>query len=383
MNKPNYKNGSIINLMSSIKKTLGGNHPYNPLSNFEIDKFKDKNIILIVADGLGYEFLTKRQPKSFLNQHMHSKLTSVFPATTACAMTALSIGLPPQQHGLTGWYTYLKEIGSITTVLPFTTRKGFNLKNLDINYEDIFNPESFFEDIGATSIVIKHEDYLHSEFSKVTDKNAISLGYTDFKSFFQRIKEGVEIDKNRKYIWAYWPLIDSLSHEFASDSREVQEHFEEFDKEIEKLSLFLKDKNTVILLTADHGLIDTKEEEKKILLENHPELVDTLTLPLSGEPRVAYCYVRPNRVEDFKNYVNTVLKNVCALYPSEELIKENYFGLYKPHPKLKDRVGDYTLIMKDNYIMKDLVLGEERRIFIGNHGGLSDEEFFVPLISIE
>jgi hypothetical protein len=70
------------------------------------------------------------------------------------------------------------------------------------------------------------------------------------------------------------------------------------------------------------------------------------------------------------------------LYKSEDLIKENYFGLYEPNPKLRDRVGDYTLIMKDNYIMKDLVLGEDRRIFIGNHGGLSDEELYVPLIVI-
>lgn len=383
MNKPNYQNSSAVNLMSSIKQALGGTHQYNPLKNFDIEKYKDKNIVLVVADGLGYEFLTKRHKKSFLNKHLHSKITSVFPATTACAMTALSIGLPAQQHGLTGWYTYLKEVGSITTVLPFTTRKGFDLKELDINYRDIFDQKSFFEDLDTTSVVIKHEDYLHSEFSKVTDKGAIPLGYTDLDGFFEKIREGIEIDDNRKYVWAYWALIDSLSHEFGTDSTEVQEHFEEFDKKMEELSIWLEDKNTVILLTADHGLIDTKEKERFILLEDHPNFVDTLALPLSGEPRVAYCYVRPNRVEDFKNYVNTVFKDVCELYESKYFLDNNYFGLYEPHPKLKDRIGDYTLLMKDNYIMKDLVLGEERRIFIGNHGGLSDEELFVPLVVIE
>mgnify|MGYP001112394730 CR=1 FL=1 len=383
MNKPNYKNGSIINLMSSIKRTLGGTHKYTPLRNFDSNKYKDKNIILIVADGLGYDFLTKRHTKSFLNQHLHSKITSVFPATTACAMTALSIGLPPQQHALTGWYTYLKEIGDITTVLPFTTRLGFNLKDVAINYKDIFDQKSFFEDIDAESVVIKHEDYLHSEFSQVTDKGSIPLGYTDLDGFFEKIREGIEIGDRRKYIWAYWPSIDSLSHEYATDSEEVANHFEEFDKKIEQLSIWLKDKNPNTPLTADHGLIDTKEKDKVVLLENHPEFLESLALPLSGEPRVAYCYVRPNRVKIFKHYVNTVFKDVCDLYLSDDLIKENYFGLYEPHPKLKDRVGDYTLIMKDNYIMKDIVLGEKRRIFMGNHGGLSDEELFVPLVVIE
>ena len=105
-------------------------------------------------------------------------------------------------------------------------------------------------------------------------------------------------------------------------------------------------------------------------------------MPLSGEPRAVYCYVRPQKIEQFENYVKTKFKKACKMHKSEDLVKNNYFGLFEPNKKLKERIGDYVLIMKDDYIMKDLVLGEKQNIFIGNHGGTSKEEMYVPLIVV-
>ena len=50
--------------------------------------------------------------------------------------------------------------------------------------------------------------------------------------------------------------------------------------------------------------------------------------------------------------------------------------------KLFDRVGDYVLVMKDNYVVEDSILGEKRPPHIGHHGGVSSGEMFVPLIVI-
>ncbi|HZA28524.1 MAG TPA: hypothetical protein VE735_02825, partial [Gammaproteobacteria bacterium] len=67
---------------------------------------------------------------------------------------------------------------------------------------------------------------------------------------------------------------------------------------------------------------------------------------------------------------------------SEELIKGGYFGLGPPHPRLQERIGDYTLIMKDGYVIKDWLPGEERYRHIGVHGGMSAAEMYVPLIVV-
>jgi hypothetical protein len=38
--------------------------------------------------------------------------------------------------------------------------------------------------------------------------------------------------------------------------------------------------------------------------------------------------------------------------------------------------------MKDNFVIKDSVPGEKSKFSIGNHGGVSKEEMYVPLIVI-
>jgi hypothetical protein len=70
------------------------------------------------------------------------------------------------------------------------------------------------------------------------------------------------------------------------------------------------------------------------------------------------------------------------MFRSEDLIANNYFGLFEPNPRLFERVGDYVLVMKENYVLRDSLLGESRPAHIGYHGGVSQEEMFVPLVVI-
>ena len=45
---PNYEDGSIVNLMSSIKKSLGGKHPYKELKVLSSKDIKgSKNVVLL------------------------------------------------------------------------------------------------------------------------------------------------------------------------------------------------------------------------------------------------------------------------------------------------------------------------------------------------
>ena len=81
---PDYEK-SIVNLMSSITKNYGKKHSYKQLDSLKAkDLKKYKNIVLIVIDGLGYNFL-KKQKDSFLNKNIKDKISSTFLSTTACA----------------------------------------------------------------------------------------------------------------------------------------------------------------------------------------------------------------------------------------------------------------------------------------------------------
>lgn len=382
MHLPNYKDGSIVNLMSSIRKSFGGKSLYQPLKNFNDSRISDKNIVLLIIDGLGYEYLMRYGQGSFLYKNLQGKMTSILPSTTASAMTSFATGVTPQQHALTGWFMYLKEIGAVSIILPFTTRAGGLELAEKIKYADVYNQKSFFEGLKADSFSLKHKNYSESAYSLLATKAAKRLAFSSLNDFFKQFEGMMKKKGKRKFMFAYWAKFDSICHHKGTNSEEALKHFIQLDKKITALAKTLKDKDTTIIVTADHGLIDTLEEKKIIKLEDHPRLSETLTMPLCGEPRFAYCHVKPSKTRQFENYIKTELKDVCEMHRSEDLIKKNYFGLYAPNEKLKDRVGDYVLIMKENYIMRDFVLGEDRHILLGNHGGVSKEEMFVPLVII-
>ncbi|MDZ4384897.1 MAG: alkaline phosphatase family protein [Candidatus Moranbacteria bacterium] len=383
MNLPDYRGGSIVNLMGSIKKAFGGSSLYGPLEGFDVSSLAKKNIVMVVIDGLGYEYLVKYGQDSFLHKNLKGKMTSVFPATTAAAITSFLSGVAPQQHALTGWFMYLKEIGILSVVIRFASRAGrINLCKSRMSFGDIYGQESFFEKLDAASFLVKRKEYIGKAYSLATSRGAERLGYVTLNGFFRQIRRALDGNRGRKYVFAYWDKFDSVCHKKGTDSREAERHFRELDKKIASLAKSLKNKDTAIIVTADHGLIDTRESDRIIELKDHPEFVATLSMPLAGELRAAYCYVKPDRIGQFEDYVKRKFSQYCDMHKSVDLIEKNYFGLYEPDKRLKDRIGDYTLIMKENYIIKDSVLGEEYKIFIGNHGGTSKEEMFVPLIVI-
>ena len=49
-------------------------------------------------------------------------------------------------------------------------------------------------------------------------------------------------------------------------------------------------------------------------------------------------------------------KKKRRITPKDNILK----GLFKENPKLFDRVGDYTLILKENYLIKDNILNQKR-----------------------
>lgn len=379
---PNYKDGSIVNLMSSIKLSFGKKAMYELLHDFDIQEIAKKNVLLLIIDGLGYKYLEKYGVGSFLHKNLKNKMTSVFPATTASAITTFMTGVAPRQHGLTGWFVYLKEAGLVSTILPFTSRAGNISLEDKIDFSGVYNQESFFENLEADCYSLRHKDYSESPYSLSSSKGAKRLAFSDMEDFFKQIEKTFKKGKKRKFMTAYWANFDSICHRAGTDSKNALKHFLELDEKIMKLHQSLKYTNTRIIVTADHGLINTKEKSKVIKLENHPKLAETLSMPLSGEPRVAYCYVKSEKIKDFERYVKTKLKNVCEMYKSQELVKKGYFGNFESGEKFEDRIGNYILIMKNKYIMKDLVLNEKQNIYIGNHGGVSEEEMFVPLVLI-
>jgi predicted AlkP superfamily pyrophosphatase or phosphodiesterase len=380
---PDYKDGSIVNLMSSIMHAYGEKSSYHPLRGLEISTLKrSTNLVLIVLDGLGYEYLQEQDADCFLRTHLHEKVTSVFPSTTATGITTFLTGLAPQQHAITGWFMLIKELGVVARILPFNPRYGgLTFGKTGIDPKHIFTSKPLSARLKAETYYLIPQHLFESDFTSATSIGARKFSYNSLQECLSTIKEIAVSNQNRKFMYVYWAEFDSLCHEFGTRSAEVLTHFRELNNALANLADSLKESNTALLITSDHGLVDTDTMDR-MSLEEHPELAQTLTLPLCGEPRVAYCYVHPSKTKQFRNYVNSALNDYCTMYTNRQLIRKHFFGLHEPNPTLFDRIGDYVLIMKDNYVIKDCLLGETMHFLKANHGGMSSKEMFVPLITV-
>ena len=384
MHLPDYKSGSIVNLVSSIQVALGNGQPsYGSLSQLTLSKGNTAgSVVLIVIDGLGHAYL-KQRGRGVLYGHLVDRITSVFPSTTASAITSFFTGTAPQQHALTGWFTYFREFGAVAAPLPFRRRSSeTSLTDAGVDARKLFDQPSMFEGIDTASHIVLPARIVESEYTTAHSGSAERWAYTSLKRCFRVIEKIIRRASSRQYIYAYWPEFDTLSHTYGTQSKEVAKHFDQLDAAFSRFLDRIEGSGTTIIVTADHGFIDTRPD-RRVHLASHPELASTLALPLCGEPRVAFCYVHPDRHERFKNYVQDRLGYCAEIYPSEQLVERGFFGLGRPNPRLLERIGHYALVMKDHYVIKDWMLGERRYEHIGVHGGVSEEEMYVPLIVVE
>lgn len=381
--RPDYAGGSIVNLMTTVLTAMGAEGTgYAPLRDLPATRLQQaRSIVLLVIDGLGYEHLQRSKSTAVtLHRHLSGRMTSVFPTTTATAITTFLTGLAPQEHGITGWSMYFKEIGSVTAVLPFRTRFGGDGRETDdVDVAALIGHPPVFDRISRQCHCLVPARIAKSHFNAAHMGGAQVRTHTSLAQMFNKLRDLLKRDGASKYIYAYWPQVDALSHAHGIASSQVRTHLAQIDSAFRAFLRSIEGTGTAVVVTADHGVIDSNPGQR-VELDDHPLLAQTLMLPLCGDSRVAYCYVDPAHTHAFQHYVRSRLADRAILFRSRDLVSGNLFGLGAPHPRLLDRIGHYTLIMKGSYTIKDWVLGEHRYTHVGVHSGLSSEELYVPLI---
>jgi hypothetical protein len=381
---PDYHGNSIVNLMSSISNCFDKKHDYAELSSLTSEELKkSKNIVLIVIDGLGYNYLIQ-QKESFLYKHIKATITSTFLTTTTCANTTFSVGYPPQQHGLTGWDMNLKEIGAITTVLPFVPMfGGESLEKANFKMEHIMDIPPFREGFNAECISLYNKNIATSAFSSYVSQHSKMIpteSYDD--TFFVLSKLLQENSEKRRYFHTYISDFDSSAHKNGVNGQKTTDVFRDLDNKIETLTKNAKS-DTKFIIVSDHGMIDNIQEDK-LCTKDFKGFDDCLTIPLAGEPRVRDCFVRPRKVEQFKKIVKEQMSEYCWCFEGEQLINDNFYGLGTPNKKLFDRVGDFVLIMKSHYVLSYKLANYKAhpKNHIGAHGGITPDEMLIPLVVV-
>ena len=373
--RPDYAGGSLVNLVASIVAARGGKALHPPLRNLDAGALRAaRNVVLLIVDGLGDNYLMRRGAGGELARRRRAAFTSVFPSTTASAITTSYTGRTPLEHGLTGWFTYFGEAGCVSAALPFRSRGDHvSLSRRGVTPEQVYVCDSIFESIPESSIVVTYKEIIDSEYNARHCRGARRVAYETLDELVVQVEAAVKSGAGRKFVYAYWPVYDMVSHRHGCGSAEALEQFQKFDEAFGRLLARLSGTESLVIATADHGFIDVAPEEA---FELPASLAPLLRFPLCGERRIAYCHVHDPKsfLEKAKDWIG----DYADVMPSRELV--DWFGPGTPHPRFAERIGDVALLMRGHYTVKDWAPGESRHLHIGNHGGTSEDEMLIPLV---
>lgn len=359
---PDYGN-CIANLGCSVLKHYEIDPPNPTLP--QIDRLlskNHKNVVLLLLDGMGVSSLEAHLPENgFLRSNLLCDYSSVFPPTTVAATTAVDSGLFPNQSAWLGWRGYFDEIDR--NIVYYRNTDADTGEKLDFSPAWTYVPyDGIVARVGRTGVGAHY-------LAPFTEPYP-----TSFREFCAEIKRlcGGE---GRKYLYAYWDDPDRTMHEYGVDGEEVRRVLSDIEQNIERLAEELKD--TLLIITADHGHINTKNE----CITADPMIAECLVRLPSIEARALNLFIKEGTDKQFRQAFFDHFGNQFLLLSKKEVLEKRLFGIGNDHPRLEKMLGDYLAVaVGDIAIFNSL---SQLPKYKGCHAGLTESELTIPLITVE
>lgn len=366
---PDYKN-SLLALSASVLRYYGVPIPHDTLPALDRLLAKNyKNVVVMLFDGMGTAILERHlAPDAFLRKHFKETILSVFPSTTTAATTTMYTGCSPAEHGWLGWSLYFPEAGGNVNIYPNTLSGSggkpaadYHIAGRYLKYKTITRKISEASDgsINAAGI------------SPYSDHKAGSVG-----EICSKVAE-ICCAPRRSYIYTYWPQPDSDIHELGTGDSKITEIISGINASVEALCRELRD--TLVIVTADHGLIDTDW----LYLADYPDVSDCLVTPPSIEPRALSFFIKDGRGAEFETAFRRHFGEHFILLTKEEVKAARLFGDGEPHLRTDGFIGDFIAIATGNYSLDGSPAPDREKAMKAAHAGLTEDEMRVPLIAVE
>ncbi len=337
--------------------------------------------LFVLIDGLGLSLRDRFPRGGFFSTSLARPLNSVFPSTTAAALTSLATAAWPAEHGISGWFTYFPEHRRVIAPLWFRER-GTDIPGGEIrmSMNDLVAEKpvlgSFFR--AVTSVLPK--EISTGEYATWSRAGTPIVPYRSFAHAARILHRLYRRVAGPTYTYLYLLTVDKLSHAHGASSDEVAAEVARVD------SLLARVRETVpqsvrMIVTADHGLVDVPPERHYELRDDDP-LARHLVAGATGEAAAPVFHVEPrsNPNAFLEAFADHPASESFSLAPTSELARR---GLYGPVPlseATKLHLGDYVGIATHPAILEYVPDGREPLRHIGVHGGLRPGEIRVPLL---
>ena len=335
-------------------------------------------LVFVVVDGLGMNFIDKLEPNSFLRRHLHMELQTVFPSTTSSVFTSLTTATWPSKHSIIGWDMYLEEIDAVATILRFERRHdGEPLGRLGVREDQAYPATSLVGAMPGDLVSIVPEGIANTPYSDYwVGHKATYVTYEKFSGGIDAAISSARAARERRITYLYTVDVDYEAHEYGTNAPQTMGALERVDKAIERLAMHLPS-SARLLLTADHGHLDGPTHE---ILPTHP-LDEHLLHEPWGDAREMHFAVMPGRDEVFETDFREKYGEYAFLLTVDEVESLELLGPGGIEDVTRRRLGTHMAISRgpDAFTYRSK---SDSMKFIGYHSGLTPDEMLVPLIVV-
>ncbi len=367
---PDYRGACIANVVPTL--ITGNDPPEAPPDWLPAIARNADQVVLLVLDGLGWEQLRSHAalaPTLAGADGMERPITSVAPTTTACALTSITTGRPPSEHGLLGYRLAVDD--QILNVLRWTLGSG---RSRDVRRElpaRRMQPYPSFAGATRPVPVVSKSDFGGTGFTAAHLGNSPLHGYSVLSSL--PVEVGRLLRSGEPLVYAYYDGIDRVAHKSGLG--------ELYDAELvaaDRLVADLVDQlppGAALVVTADHGQVDVGP---------HVELLGRDVMAsvrfLSGEGRFRWVHAKAGAAGELHSSLTERYGESTWVMSREQTIDEGVFG-GPLRDELIDRLGDVALVPHEPIAFVDPADTGESRLQ-SRHGSLTADELLVPLVAL-
>lgn len=398
--RPLYDSYCFANIPATIRSLLTGSaEPGLPADVLGDLPTRYQRVILLFIDSFGWRFWERyadRYPflRSFVDDGVVSKLTSQFPSTTAAHVTAIHTGLPVGQSGVYEWHYYEPSLDRVITPLLFSYAgdSGRNTLEKDgVRPETLFPRSHFYRELqeqGVTSYVIQSASFTPSPYTSVVTDGAELIPFEKWSGALESLSMLLEHDE-RAYYYLYFGDIDAIAHLYGPSSARFDAEVNAFLAQTERFwetEIVPKLKDTLLLVTADHGHMETDPQTAFYVNQRLPGFTrylkqthDGRPIVPAGSPRDMFMHVRDEHLDEAEAVLNKALEGIAVIYRTEDLIAQGFFGA-TVSDTFRSRVGNLVILPRAREAVWWFEEGRFDQHLYGHHGGLSREEMETILL---
>jgi Type I phosphodiesterase / nucleotide pyrophosphatase len=330
------------------------------------------SVVVLVVDGLGAAALRARSAYARTLAASGATLWSGFPTTTASALTTITTGTLPGQHGLVGYSVLDAAHDRVVKQLS-----GWDSRLDPATWQ---RRPTIFEKLEGSSIKtwsIGPARYSASGLTKAILRGAT---YRSADRIPQRFEAATSILRSgeRSLTYLYVPELDMAGHKSGWESDAWATALESVDAEVRALTSNLGP-GQALLVTSDHGVLDVPEH-KHVIYGGKPGLLDGVR-HVAGEPRVLQLHVEPGLPDDRRQALVAAWRESEShrswVVTRDEAIEAGWFG--PVDPEVAPRIGD-VLVAARRAVAYYRDVDSRGRAMVGQHGSWSEEETQVPLL---